>query len=85
MAAILSYHATLRPIRTNAGLLKRGELLTASGEKVTTGVNSKGLFVKGNANGEASSITASINKRRFVIYTIDTILLPFSPPEDLCS
>ncbi len=86
LADVLSYHAVLRVIRTNKKLLKSSPLHTASSGTVTTGVNSKGLFVKGEVNETPSSITVDgIRGHRWVIYPIDSILLPFAPPADLCT
>ena len=86
LADVLSYHAVLRVIRSSKKLLKSSPLHTASGGTVTTGVNSEGLFVEGEANGAASTITVDgIRGHRWVIYPIDSILLPFAPPPDLCS
>jgi hypothetical protein len=66
--------------------LKASPIHTVSGDAVTTGVNSEGLFVQGAANETPSSITVEgIHGHRWVIYPIDSILLPFAPPADICS
>jgi uncharacterized surface protein with fasciclin (FAS1) repeats len=80
LADVLSYHAVLRVIRTNKKLLKSSPLHAASGGTLTTGVNSEGLFVKGEANATPSRITVDgIRGHRWVIYPIDSILLPIDP------
>lgn len=86
LAAILTYHAALGVIRTNYSLLSASPIQTVNTEEVTTGVNSEGLYVRGVANSEDSSITATgIRGFRWAIYPIDRILLPFAPPSDLCT
>lgn len=85
LAVILSYHARLGVLRSSASLLSASPITTVSGDTVVSGVNASGLFVEGAANSSASSITSeSIDGYRWVIYPIDTILLPFAPPAGLC-
>ena len=85
LAVVLTYHARLGVISSNYKLLKSSPITTVSTDEVITGVNSEGLNVKGIANGEPSRITVDgIRGYRWVIYPIDSILLPFAPPSDLC-
>ena len=85
LSTILTYHATLRTVRSNSKLLRLKSLHMVNGDSVTTGVNAGGLYVKGEANATASNIvTTSIQGSRFVVSPIDQILLPFAPPADLC-
>lgn len=85
LAVILSNHAVLGVIKTSNKLLRYSPRQTVSGYELTTGVNSEGLAVQGEANDAASSITVEgIRGKRWIIYPIDAILLPFSPPADLC-
>lgn len=85
LAVILTYHAALGVIKSNAKLLSDSPIQTVSTDEVTTGVNSDGLYVQGLANTDPSSITVEgIRGKKWVIYPIDTILLPFEPPADLC-
>ena len=86
LAVVLSYHAVLATIRSKYRLLRPTPIQTVSGDEVTTGVNSNGMYVQGAANADPASITVEkIGGFRWVIYPIDGILLPFAPPEDLCS
>lgn len=86
LAAVLSHHAVLGTIRSKYRLLSSSPIQTVSGDEVSTGVNSEGLYVQGAANDSPASITVEgIGGFRWVIYPIDGILLPFAPPADLCS
>ena len=85
LTAVLTYHAALGVTRSNYRLLDASPIQTVNGEQVTTGVNGEGLYVEGVANNSPSGITvASIRGYRWVIYPINSILLPFAPPADLC-
>lgn len=85
LAVILTYHARLGVLRSSASLLRASPISTVSGDSIVSGVNASGLYVEGAANSSASSITSeSIDGYRWVIYPIDTILLPFAPPAGLC-
>lgn len=85
LSAVLTYHAALGVTRTKYKLLNNSPRQTVNGESVTTGVNAAGLYVRGLANSEDSSITVEgIRGFRWAIYPIDSILLPFAPPADLC-
>ena len=57
LVAVLTYHASLGVTRSKYRLLKSSPLETVNGGDVTTGVNSKGLYVKGAANAMPSTIT----------------------------
>lgn len=86
LSAVLSYHAHPGPIWSVGQLLRMESLSTLLGTELVSGVDTKGAFVQGEANGRGSTITVDgIKGARFVIYPIDQILLPFAPPEDLCS
>lgn len=86
LAVILTHHAVLRTIRTKSRLLADSPLQTVSGDAVTTGVNARGLYVQGAVNEQPSTITDDgIGGFRWEIYPIDSILLPFAPPADLCA
>lgn len=86
LVAVLSHHAVLTKLKSNTRLLSSSPLQTANGDTVMTGVNADGLYVLGAANATPASITVDgINGPRWIIYPIDTILLPFAPPADLCS
>lgn len=86
LAVVLTHHARLGVIRSNYRILKSSPIKTLSGDEVTTGVNSEGLYVQGAANDTPSRITVEgIRGYRWAIYPINAILLPFAPPSDLCS
>lgn len=86
LAVVLTHHARLGVISSKYKLLKSSPIDTVSGDEVTTGVNSEGLYVQGAANDVPSTITVDgIRGYRWVIYPIDSILLPFAPPSDLCA
>lgn len=86
LTAILTYHATLFTVRSDSRLLRYRSLHTVNGAEIQTGVNSGGLFVKGDANATPSQISSdAIAGFRWVVYPIDQILLPIAPPADLCN
>jgi hypothetical protein len=84
---VTTTHAVLRVVESNKKLLKSSPFHTVyAGGSVATGVDKEGLFVKGEANEMPSTITVDgIDGYRWVIYPIDSILLPFAPSPDLCS
>lgn len=85
LTAILTYHAVLRKLGNERKLISKKTLYTVNGAAVEVGVDANGLYVKGDANGTNSSITTDgLTDRRYAIYGIDQILLPFAPPADLC-
>lgn len=85
LAAILTYHAVLDKIDSTRRLLTHSPITTANGKEIKTGVNAKGLYVKGIANEAPSSITVEgITGKAYVIYPIDSVLLPFELPSGLC-
>jgi uncharacterized surface protein with fasciclin (FAS1) repeats len=85
LSAVLANHAVLGVIRSKYKLTTSGPFQAVGGAELATGVNSHGLFVQGVANSGPAAITVEgIAGVRWVIYPIDTILLPFAPPADLC-
>ncbi len=79
LTAVLTYHAVLGNIWSKNRLLRKKTLTTVFGTDVSTGVNMNGLYVKGEANDTASTITVEgLYGYRFTIYPINQILLPFS-------
>lgn len=81
LAVVLSYHAYLGNLYDDKKVLKAGEIVMVSAGTVTTGVNMKGLYVKGDLNASASTITAGPFNAgwKSTVYAIDQILLPIDP------
>ena len=81
LTVVLSYHAYLGRLKNDYKVLSAGELQMASGDSVTTGIDQKGLHVKGIINATPSTIVSEgfRAKKRSTVYAIDQILLPIDP------
>ena len=81
LAFVLSYHAYLGNLYDDKKVLNAEEIVMANAGTVTTGVNMNGLYVKGDLNSTASTITAGPFNAgwKSTVYAIDQILLPIDP------
>ena len=76
---VLLYHVADRRLSLR-GLLKRGEIKTAIGEKLTSAVGNGGVSVQGINNETPSNIVVEgIQTRNGVIYPIDQVLINIDP------
>jgi len=78
LTAVLTYHVYLGKLKRPADILTVGELQTANGESIMTGVGKGGLFVQGTENSGPSYITTPGIKaqKSSYLYAINSILLP---------
>jgi len=81
LAFVLSYHAYLGNLYDDKKVLNAEEIVMVNAGTVTTGVNMNGLYVKGDVNSTASTITAGPFNAgwKSTVYAIDQILLPIDP------
>lgn len=81
LTLVLTYHVYFGKLKDTLSILDAGELETANGESITTGVGKGGLFVQGAENAEPSYITTDgiKAKKSSYVYGIDSILLPINP------
>jgi len=84
LTAILTLHAALDR-RSVTTLLLQKHVNTLNGENITTGVNAGGVYVQAAENVEPINITNDdIHGKKFRLYPIDGVLLPFVPQGPVC-
>lgn len=85
LTAVLLYHVHIGKLKTPRHLLQNGMLSTALNVDLESGVNAEGLYVMGLENSSPSTVTVEgLRGYGQTVYPINQILLPISPPANLC-